>query len=278
MRQFRDLAEFIQSTGEVVENDRTGTGTISAFGHCMRFDLSKGFPLLGLKRTYWKGVVHELAMFLKGSSDVRELQENQVHIWDEWELDGSIGPMYGTMWRKWPVGIESIDQLRCIVDQISKTPYSRRLLVSAWNPAYLPDETKGPRENVSDGLQALAPCHVLFQFKVHPSGKLDLLFFMRSSDYFLGLPFNVASYALLQHLVANECGLEVGQLVVMLGDTHIYANHLSKVREMLDRPDLPLPHLTLPKDLTIDNFDSVRAIESLSGYESHSTIKADVAV
>lgn len=278
MKQFRDLAEFIQSTGEVVENDRTGTGTISAFGYSMRFDLSEGFPLLGLKKTYWKGVVYELAMFLKGSSNVRELQSNQVKIWDEWEVDGSIGPLYGTQWRKWPTGQGEIDQLRCIVDQIKTTPFSRRLLVSAWNPVYLPDEAKSPHENISNGRQALAPCHVLFQYKVRPSGKLDMLFFMRSSDYFLGLPFNVASYALLQHLVANECGLEVGHLVVMLGDAHIYANHRTLVQEMLSRPDLPLPHLDLPTDMDIDNFDPELAVQALKDYQFHPAMKADVAV
>ena len=278
MKQFRDLAKFIIDHGEVIDNDRTGVGTLAAFGSTARFDLSEGFPLLTLKKTYWKGVVYELEMFLRGSSDVKRLQDNNVTIWDGWQVDGYIGPMYGTMWRQWPFEGQKIDQLREVVNQIKRTPQSRRLMVSAWNPGLLPDESKSPRDNVLDQKQALAPCHVFYQFRVRPSGKLDMLFYMRSSDYFLGLPFNVASYALLVHLVANECDLEVGELVVTLGDTHIYKNHMEAVDEMLSRVDLPLPKLNLPKDQTIDNFNVDTVIAALTDYQHHQPISAPVAI
>ena len=224
MRNYLNLLEDILENG-CQRGDRTGTGTRSVFGRQLRFDLSKGFPLVTTKRVHIPSVVHELLWFIKGDTNVKYLQENGVKIWNEWATEnGDLGPIYGNQWREWksPKG-KVIDQLSEVVEQIKKNPYSRRHIVSAWNPADLPDETMSPQENVEAGQMALAPCHTLFQFYV-ANNKLSLQLYQRSCDVFLGLPFNIASYALLTHMVAEQCDLEVGDFVWSGGDTHLYSN------------------------------------------------------
>ncbi|MET4639689.1 thymidylate synthase [Mycetocola sp. 2940] len=247
------------------KTDRTGTGTTSVFGRQLRFDLADGFPLITTKRVHFKSIAYELLWFLRGESNVGWLRENGVSIWDEWaDADGELGPVYGVQWRSWPTpGGETIDQITEVIEAIKATPDSRRLIVSAWNPADIP-------------AMALAPCHALFQFYV-ADGKLSCQLYQRSADLFLGVPFNIASYALLTHLVAEQTGLEVGDFVWTGGDCHIYDNHLDQVTEQLTRVPYPAPALritTHPESVFGYAFDDF----VVEGYQHHPAIKAPVAV
>lgn len=247
------------------KTDRTGTGTTSVFGRQLRFDLTEGFPLITTKRVHFKSIAYELLWFLRGESNVGWLRENGVSIWDEWaDADGELGPVYGVQWRSWPTsGGETIDQITEVIEAIKATPDSRRLIVSAWNPADIPT-------------MALAPCHALFQFYV-ADGKLSCQLYQRSADLFLGVPFNIASYALLTHLVAEQTGLEVGDFVWTGGDCHIYDNHLDQVTEQLTRDPYPAPTLRItshPDSVFGYAFDDF----VVEGYQHHPAIKAPVAV
>jgi thymidylate synthase len=261
---YEDLLRHIQENG-VFKTDRTGTGTQSVFGHQMRFDLREGFPLITTKKVHWHSVALELLWFLRGDSNVRWLQERGVTIWNEWaRADGSLGPVYGVQWRSWPTpGGQHIDQISEVVAQIKSNPDSRRLLVSAWNVADLPQ-------------MALMPCHCLFQFYV-AQGRLSCQLYQRSADVFLGVPFNIASYALLTHLVAQQCNLEVGDFVWTGGDCHLYSNHTEQVALQLSREPYPLPQLHIRRcaaslfDYELDDFE-------LLNYQHHAGIKAPVAV
>ncbi|GAA2174621.1 thymidylate synthase [Agrococcus versicolor] len=249
----------------VAKGDRTGTGTRSVFGRQLRYDLSEGFPLVTTKRVHFRSIALELLWFLRGDSNVRWLQERGVTIWDEWaDADGDLGPVYGVQWRSWPTPSgESIDQLSQLVEQIRSNPDSRRLIVSAWNPADIPD-------------MALAPCHAFFQVFV-ADGRLSLQIYQRSADMFLGVPFNIASYALLTHMLAQQTGLEVGDLVWTGGDCHIYDNHVEQVERQLSREPFALPTLRLlrrPDDILDYELDDIEVV----GYEHHPGIKAPVAV
>jgi thymidylate synthase len=279
MQQYLDLVADVVENG-VDKQDRTGVGTRSVFGRQLRFDLQKGFPLLTTKRVHVKSVVVELLWFLQGSTDNNWLREQGCTIWDEWALEnGDLGPVYGKQWRSWacPDG-RTIDQISEVIDLIRRKPDSRRLLVNAWNPADLPDERLSPQDNVRAGKAALPPCHTLFQFYV-AQGRLSCQLYQRSADLFLGVPFNIASYALLTHLVAQQCELDVGEFVHTFGDTHLYSNHLTDdiVFEQLRRPPRPLPRLVIARrpasifEYTLDDF-------RFEGYDPHPAIKAPIAV
>ena len=264
MKAYLDLLRDVIEHGSD-KADRTGTGTRSVFGRQMRFDLRDGFPLVTTKKLHLRSIVHELLWFLKGETNVAYLRDHKVSIWDEWaDADGELGPVYGKQWRRWATADgREIDQIRWVVDEIRRNPDSRRLIVSAWNVADLPD-------------MALMPCHTMFQFYV-TDGKLSCQLYQRSGDLFLGVPFNIASYALLTHMVAQVCDLGVGDFVHTLGDAHIYANHFDQVREQLSRDPRPLPTLRLNpevKDLFGFAYDDI-AIDS---YDPHPAIKAPVAV
>lgn len=270
---------------DVVDNgfdkgDRTGVGTRSVFGRQIRFDLSKGFPLVTTKKVHLKSIIYELLWFLKGSTDNRWLKERGVSIWDEWALEnGDLGPIYGKQWRSWvgPSG-QVIDQISEVIEQIRTKPNSRRLIVTAWNPAELPDESIGPQANVEQGRMALAPCHCLFQFYV-TDGRLSCQLYQRSADLFLGVPFNIASYALLTHMIAQQCDLEVGEFVHTFGDCHLYQNHLTDeiVFEQLRRQPKPLPKLVIRRKP--DNiFEYEYEDFEIAGYESDPGIKAPIAI
>jgi thymidylate synthase len=278
MQNYHELVRKIINEG-VDRPDRTGTGTRSIFGHQLRFNLSEGFPLLTTKRTWFKGIVVELLWMLRGQTDLKYLHSHDVHIWDKWADDetGDLGPVYGAQWRHWlpPMG-PAIDQIADVVEQIKEDPYSRRHVVSAWNPADLPLPDKSPQENAWEGRMALAPCHTLFQFYV-ADGKLSCQMYQRSADVFLGVPFNIASYALLTHLVAQATGLEVGEYVHTFGDVHLYQNHFDKAELMLSREPTDLPKLWLnPK---IDNLFGFTSDDiQIMNYLSHPPIIAPVAV
>ena len=264
MRQYHDLMDHVLRHG-VRKDDRTGTGTISVFGHQMRFDLAEGFPLVTTKKLHVKSIVHELLWFLKGDTNIAYLKENGVGIWDEWaDANGDLGPVYGHQWRSWatPDG-QSIDQITQLLDMLAKNPDSRRLIVSAWNPADVPR-------------MALPPCHCLFQFYV-ANGRLSCQLYQRSADIFLGVPFNIASYALLTLMIAQVTGLKPGDFVHTLGDAHLYVNHIEQAELQLSRDIRPLPTLHLNpqvKDLFAFRYEDV----SLHGYDPHPHIKAPVAV
>ncbi|MFZ4631303.1 MAG: thymidylate synthase [Bacteroidia bacterium] len=264
MKAYHQLLEQIIQTG-VSKEDRTGTGTLSIFGPQLRFDLNEGFPLLTTKKVHFKSVVYELLWFITGSTNVQYLQENGVSIWDEWaDAEGELGPVYGKQWRRWqkPDG-SVVDQLAEVVDQLRRNPDSRRLLVSAWNVADIPS-------------MALPPCHAFFQFYV-ADNKLSCQLYQRSADVFLGVPFNIASYALLTHMVAQVCGLGVGEFVHTMGDAHLYLNHLEQAKLQLSREPRPLPRLAL--DPAVKNLDDfVYEHIQLVGYDPHPAIKAPVAV
>ena len=269
MQAYLDLVQRILDDG-VEKGDRTGTGTRSVFGHQMRFDLTAGFPLVTTKKIHIKSVVGELIWFISGDTNVAYLQDNGISIWDEWaDQNGDLGPVYGHQWRSWPAPDgRTIDQLAAVIEQLKADPNSRRHIVSAWNVADL-------------DAMALAPCHAFFQFYVAPSdsgaGRLSCQLYQRSADVFLGVPFNIASYALLTHMVAQVAGLEVGDFVHTLGDAHLYSNHLDQAREQLTREPRALPELWLdPAVTSIDDFsiDSVK----ITGYDPHPLIKAPIAV
>jgi thymidylate synthase len=277
MRAYLDLLQLLLDEG-TAKGDRTGTGTLSRFGHQMRFDLNAGFPLVTTKKVHLKSVIHELLWFMQGDTNTQYLRDNGVSIWDEWATeDGDLGPLYGAQWRSWPTSDGgSIDQLTEVVESIKLRPNSRRLLVSAWNPSLLPDETQSPQDNVRAGRMALAPCHTLFQFYV-ADNQLSCQLYQRSADVFLGVPFNIASYALLTHLVADQCGLGVGDFIWTGGDVHLYQNHVEQAREQLSREPRPLPTLTLARtpDSILDYRESDIVID---GYDPHPHIKAPVAI
>jgi len=262
----------------VQKGDRTGTGTKSLFGHQMRFDLAAGFPMVTTKKVHLKSIIHELLWFLKGETNTAYLTDNGVTIWNEWATaDGDLGPVYGFQWRNWPAPDGShIDQIAQLIEQIKAKPNSRRLIVSAWNVADLPDESISPQANVEQGKMALAPCHAFFQFYV-ADGRLSCQLYQRSADIFLGVPFNIASYALLTMMVAQVCGLKAGDFVHTFGDAHLYSNHADQVETQLAREPLPLPEVKLNPavknifDFTYDDFE-------LIGYECHPGIRAPIAI
>jgi thymidylate synthase len=264
MKQYHDLLRHVLKNG-VKKEDRTGTGTISVFGHQLRCNLSEGFPLLTTKKLHTRSIFHELLWFLKGDTNIKYLKDNGVTIWDEWaDADGNLGPVYGKQWRSWPTPDgKQVDQITQVIDQIRKNPDSRRLLVSAWNVGEIPQ-------------MALPPCHILFQFYV-ADGKLSCQLYQRSADLFLGVPFNIASYALLTHMVAQVCGLKVGDFVHTFGDVHIYSNHLEQVELQLSREPRPLPTLQLNplvKELLDFTYDDIAVIN----YDPWPAIKAPVAI
>lgn len=264
MQPYLNLMRHVLENG-TRKSDRTGTGTISVFGYQMRFDLSEGFPCLTTKKLHLRSIIHELLWFLQGDTNIAYLKENGVRIWDEWaDEDGELGPVYGYQWRSWPApNGESIDQISTLIQQIKTNPDSRRLIVSAWNPA-LVDQ------------MALPPCHALFQFYV-ADGKLSCQLYQRSADIFLGVPFNIASYALLTHMVAQVCGLEPGEFIHTLGDAHLYLNHLEQAELQLAREPRPRPTLVLNpevKDIFGFTFEDI----ALEGYDPHPHIKAQVSV
>jgi len=264
MRQYLDLLDRVLSSG-VEKGDRTGTGTLSVFGHQMRFDLAAGFPLVTTKKLHVKSIVYELLWFLRGDTNVRWLQQHGVTIWDEWaDANGELGPIYGHQWRAWPRGHSgTLDQISAVIADIKANPDSRRLIVTAWNPADIP-------------MQALPPCHVLFQFYV-AGGRLSCQLYQRSADVFLGVPFNIASYALLTLMIAQVTDLEPGEFVHTLGDAHLYLNHLEQAREQVKREPYPLPTMRIDpevKDIFRFQFEDF----TLENYRSHPHIKAEVAV
>lgn len=264
MKQYHDLLKHVLENG-VRKEDRTGTGTLSVFGYQMRFDLSEGFPALTTKKLHLRSIIHELLWFLKGDTNIQYLHDNKVTIWDEWaDEHGDLGPVYGHQWRSWagPDG-QTIDQISEVIKMIRTRPDSRRLMVSAWNPGEI-------------GKMALPPCHVLFQFYV-ANGKLSCQLYQRSADIFLGVPFNIASYALLTMMVAQDCGLQPGEFVHTFGDAHIYLNHLDQVNLQLQRDFRPLPVMELNPAVT-SVFDFTYEDFNLTGYDPHPHIKAPVAV
>ena len=264
MRQYLDMMRLVRDTGSR-KDDRTGTGTLSIFGHQMRFDLNEGFPLVTTKKLHLRSIIHELLWFLSGDSNIRYLRENGVSIWDEWaDENGELGPVYGVQWRRWPTPDgRHIDQIAQIMQQLRETPDSRRILLSAWNVAEIDN-------------MALPPCHCLFQFYV-ADGRLSCQLYQRSCDIFLGVPFNIASYALLTHMLAQQADLEVGDFIWTGGDCHLYLNHLEQADEQLSRDPLPLPTLSIRRrpatifDYRFEDFE-------ILNYESHPHIKAPVAV
>ncbi|WP_340678406.1 thymidylate synthase [Paraglaciecola sp.] len=277
MQQYLQLMRHVMDTGTKKE-DRTGTGTLSVFGYQMRFDLSHGFPLITTKKCHLRSIIHELLWFLKGETNIRYLTENNVKIWDEWATDeGELGPVYGQQWRSW-TGADGqvVDQISELITQIKQNPDSRRLIVSAWNPSVLPDTRFSPKENAQQGRQALPPCHTMFQFYVL-DGKLSCQLYQRSGDIFLGVPFNIASYALLTMMIAQVCDLQVGDFIHTFGDVHLYSNHLEQAQLQLNREPFPLPTLRInPEiknifDFKIDDFE-------LQNYQAHAHIKAPVAI
>lgn len=290
MRQYLDLLADVLASDDF-RGDRTGVGTRAVFGRQMRFDLSKGLPLLTTKAVNIDAVIYELLWFLRGDTNIDYLNAHGVHIWDEWAYkDGDLGPVYGSQWRAWAgdlvvdkasgvaygVRREYFDQIINVVSGLVERPFSRRHVVSAWNPADLPDESMSPQENVANGKMALAPCHCLFQFYVSSAGALSCQLYCRSQDVFLGTPFNIASYALLTHMVAQQAGLSVGELVWIGGDVHLYSNHVEQARLQLTREPMALPTLALARAPSL--FDYYRSDFNVFGYDPHPAIKAPIAV
>lgn len=277
MKEYLQLMRHVRDNG-IKKEDRTGTGTLSVFGYQMRFDLSEGFPLVTTKKCHLRSIIHELLWFLKGETNIAYLKDNGVSIWDEWATeDGELGPVYGHQWRSWP-GQDgaTIDQIADVVNQIKTNPDSRRLIVSAWNPTVLPDAGISPKENAAAGKQALPPCHTLFQFYVL-DGKLSCQLYQRSGDIFLGVPFNIASYALLTMMVAQVCDLEVGDFIHTLGDAHLYLNHLEQTDTQLARTPYPRPTMRINPDVK-DIFGFTFEDFELTDYQAHPHIKAPVAI
>ena len=274
MQQYLDLIRHIQTNG-VTKTDRTGTGTKSVFGYQMRFDLSKGFPMVTTKKLHLKSIIHELLWFLKGDTNIAYLKENGVRIWNEWaDENGNLGPVYGHQWRNW--NSEEIDQIKDIIHTLKTNPDSRRMLVSAWNPSVLPDTSKSFAENVANNKAALPPCHAFFQFYV-ADGKLSCQLYQRSADVFLGVPFNIASYALLTMMMAQVCDLEAGDFVHTFGDAHIYSNHKEQIELQLTRTPRSLPTMRINpevKDLFAFTYDDFELLD----YNPHPLIKGAVAI
>ena len=277
MKTYLELLQTILDKGSK-KSDRTGTGTISLFGYQMRFDLEDGFPAVTTKKLHFKSIIHELLWFLSGDTNIGYLNDNGVRIWNEWATEeGELGPVYGAQWRNWvaPDG-RHIDQVAQLLEDLRKRPDSRRHIVSAWNPALLPDESRSPRENAAAGLQALPPCHTMFQFHV-ADGRLSCQLYQRSADVFLGVPFNIASYALLTMMIAQVVGLKPGDFVHTFGDVHIYLNHLDQVRTQLAREPYPLPEMRINPDVN-DLFAFRYEDFELVGYQHHPAISAPIAV
>lgn len=277
MKQYLDLLQDILDNG-VQKGDRTGTGTISVFGRQFRHDLNKGFPLLTTKKLHFKGIANELFWFLKGDTNTKWLNENGVKIWDEWATEsGELGPIYGKQWTQWPCKDGStINQIDYVVDCLKNNPNSRRILFHGWNVEYLPNEKISPQENAKQGLMALPPCHLLYQFYV-ANNKLSAQLYIRSSDSLLGLPYNTASLALLTHMLAQQCNLDLGEIIITTGDSHIYSNHMEQVKTQLARDPRPLPSLKIKRkpasiyDYCFEDFD-------VEGYDAHPHIAAPVAI
>ena len=274
MKQYLDLVKHVKENG-VFKGDRTGTGTKSVFGYQMRFDLSEGFPMVTTKKLHLKSIIHELLWFLKGDTNIAYLQENNVKIWDAWaDENGNLGPVYGHQWRNW--NSEEIDQISELIETLKTNPNSRRMLVSAWNPSVLPDTSVSFSENVANNKAALPPCHAFFQFYV-AEGKLSCQLYQRSADIFLGVPFNIASYALFTMMIAQVVGLEAGEFIHTFGDAHIYTNHFDQIDTQLSRDPRPLPTMKLNPniksifDFTFDDF-------TLEGYDPHPLIKGAVSI
>ena len=277
MKQYLELLEKIQRDG-VFKGDRTGSGTQSIFGYQMRFDLTQGFPLVTTKKIHLKSIIHELLWFLKGETNLAYLHEHNVNIWNEWaDEQGELGPVYGHQWRSWPTpNGQHIDQIKQVIEQLKKTPNSRRIIVSAWNVADLPDESISTQQKVQQGKMALAPCHAFFQFYV-ADGKLSCQLYQRSCDTFLGLPFNIASYALLTHMVAQQSDLEVGEFIWTGGDVHLYLNHQEQANLQLKRQPYELATLKIkrkPESIFDYQYDDFYC----DNYQAHDHIKAPISV
>lgn len=274
MQQYHDLLQHVLENG-TDKGDRTGTGTRSVFGYQMRFDLSEGFPMVTTKKLHLKSIIYELLWFLNGDTNVKYLQDNGVRIWNEWaDENGDLGPVYGHQWRNW--NSEEIDQIKEMIETLKKNPNSRRMLVSAWNPSVMPNTSVSFSENVANGKAALPPCHAFFQFYV-ADGKLSCQLYQRSADVFLGVPFNIASYALLTMMMAQVCGYEAGDFIHTFGDVHIYNNHFEQVKLQLSREPKALPQMKINpevKDIFSFKFEDF----TLEGYDPHPHIKAAVAI
>lgn len=274
MQNYHDLLKHILEHG-YEKSDRTGTGTKSAFGYQMRFDLSEGFPLITTKKVHLKSIIYELLWFLRGDTNINYLTENGVRIWNEWaDENGDLGPVYGHQWRNW--NSEGIDQVKTAIADLKNNPDSRRIIISAWNPGVLPDTGKSFSENVANGKAALPPCHAFFQFYV-AGGKLSCQLYQRSGDVFLGVPFNIASYALFTMMMAQVCGYRPGDFILTLGDVHIYNNHMEQVKLQLGRTPRPLPKMILNPEVT-SIFDFKFEDFTLIDYNPYPHIKAAVAV
>jgi len=274
MKQYLDLVKHVLDNG-VQKGDRTGTGTKSVFGYQMRFDLEEGFPLVTTKKVHLKSIVHELLWFLKGETNIGYLKENGVRIWDEWaDENGDLGPIYGYQWRNW--NGEEIDQIKELIETLKTNPNSRRMLISAWNPSVLPDTSVSFDENVANGKAALPPCHAFFQFYV-ADGKLSCQLYQRSADIFLGVPFNIASYALFTMMVAQVCDLGYGDFIHTFGDAHIYNNHMEQLELQLSREPRKLPKMQLNPEIK-DIFDFKFEDFTLVDYDPHPAIKGQVSV
>ena len=274
MKQYLDLVRHVLDNG-VEKLDRTGTGTKSVFGYQMRFDLSKGFPMVTTKKLHLKSIIYELLWFLNGDTNIEYLKENGVRIWNEWaDENGDLGPVYGHQWRNW--NSENIDQIKEIIHTLKHNPDSRRMLVSAWNPSVMPDTSKTFAENVANGKAALPPCHAFFQFYV-ADGKLSCQLYQRSADIFLGVPFNIASYALFTHIMAQACGYIPGDFIHTFGDAHIYSNHMEQLELQLSRKPRTLPKLTINPNKT-DIFGFEFSDFTIENYDPHPHIKGAVAV
>ena len=274
MKQYLDLVKHVLKNGDY-KGDRTGTGTKSVFGYQMRFDLNDGFPLVTTKKLHLKSIIHELLWFINGETNIKYLKDNGVKIWDAWaDESGNLGPVYGSQWRNW--NNEKIDQISQLIDLIKNNPESRRMLVSAWNPSVLPDTKKSFSENVMNGKAALPPCHAFFQFYVS-NNKLSCQLYQRSADIFLGVPFNIASYALFTHMIAHVCNLDVGDFVHTFGDAHIYSNHTEQIELQISRKPRKLPTLNIKRkvdsifDFKFEDFEIIN-------YDPHPHIKGKVSV
>lgn len=274
MKQYHDLVKHVLENG-VQKGDRTGTGTKSVFGYQMRFDLSEGFPMVTTKKLHLKSIIYELLWFLQGNTNIGYLNDNGVRIWDEWaDEDGNLGPVYGHQWRNWDD--KEIDQITELIETLKTNPNSRRMLISAWNPSVLPDTSKSFAENVANGKVALPPCHAFFQFYV-AEGKLSCQLYQRSADIFLGVPFNIASYALLTMMIAQVAGLQPGDFIHTFGDAHIYNNHIEQLELQLSREPRPLPTMKINPEVT-NIFDFKFEDFTLENYDPYPHIKGVVAV